>query len=147
MNTSIWPDTGTLSTIASIIAAFGVAMLFFRIQRELQMQKRGELNWIPWADWLLLFASLLALLFVLLPLVAAHQTSWAYRFMPPSACAASIVLLAGYPIAILAHYQFIFAFGRTLPRVNPEPSEAAVVVSAVVIAIGVAYWAYVLRSV
>jgi len=146
MISTAWPDTGTMSTMASIIAAFGVAMLFFRIQRELQMQKAGELNWIPWADWLLLFASLMALLFVLLPLVAAHQTSWAYKFMPPSACAASIVLLAAYPVAILAHYQFIFAFGRTLPRINPEPSEAIIVVLAVLAAVGAAYWAYALRA-
>lgn len=143
----MWPDNGTLSTVASIIAAFGVTMLFFRIQRELQMQEVRELNWIPWADWLLLCASLAALLFVLLPLVASHQTSWAYRFLPPSACAASIVLLAAYPVAILAHYQFIFAFGRTLPRKNPEPSEAVIVVLAVVAAAGTAYWAYSLRAV
>jgi hypothetical protein len=40
-------DPGTLSTIASIISAFGAAMLFFRIQRELQMRKSGERVWLP----------------------------------------------------------------------------------------------------
>jgi hypothetical protein len=147
MNPTVWPDTGTLSTVASIIAAFGVAMLFYRIQRELQMQEAGELNWIPWADWLLLGASLCALLLVLLPLVAAHPTSWVHRSLPAPACATSIVLLAAYPVAILAHYQFIFAHGRTMPRINPEPSEKVVVIVAILFATGAGLWAYSLRAV
>ena len=141
-----WPDTGTLASVASMIAAFGVAMLFFRIQRELQMQKAGELNWIPWADWLLLGSSLSALLLVILPLVASQPLSWAHRFLPGPACAAAVVLLAAYPVAILAHYQFIFAFGRTHPRINPEPSEKVVVLGALLVAAGTAFWAYTLRA-
>lgn len=48
-------DASSLATIASIISTFGVAMLLFRIQRELTMHEVGEINWIPWAgdscDW------------------------------------------------------------------------------------------------
>ena len=111
------------------------------------MQKAGELNWIPWADWLLLGASLCALLLVILPILAAHPSSWAQRYLPGPACAAAVVLLAAYPVAILAHYQFIFSFGRSLPRINPEPSEKIVVILALLIAGATAFWAYTLRSI
>ena len=55
-------DTGTLATVASIISAFGAAMLFFRIQRELDMKKQGERIWLPVADWLLVAATVVSLL-------------------------------------------------------------------------------------
>lgn len=141
-----WPDSGTLASVASIIAAFGVAMLFFRIQRELQMQEAKELNWIPWADWLLLGASLCSLLLVILPLLVAKPQSWAYLYLPAPACAAAVILLAFYPLAILAHYQFILAFGRSLPRLNPEPAERWITLVAVLVAAAVAWWAYMLRA-
>lgn len=141
-----WPDSSTLATVASIIAAFSVAMLSFRVERELRMRQAAELNWIPCADWLLLLALLCALLLVILPLVAAPPSSWVHRYLPGPSCAAAVVLLAAYPFAILAHYQFIFAFGRKLPRSNPEPSEAVIVVLALLLAAGTAWWAYALRA-
>ena len=51
-------DSGTLANVASVIGAFGAAMLFFRIQRELQMRKAGERVWLPLADWLIFAATL-----------------------------------------------------------------------------------------
>ena len=41
-----------------------------RIQRELRMNQCGEINWIPWADRLLLGAGWVSLLLVILPFVA-----------------------------------------------------------------------------
>ena len=37
-------------------------MLFFRIQRELDMKKQGERIWLPVADWLLVAATVVSLL-------------------------------------------------------------------------------------
>ena len=54
------PDSGTLAGVASVIAAFGAAMLFFRVQREITMREQDERNWIPWADWLLVVATLVS---------------------------------------------------------------------------------------
>jgi len=62
-------DRGTLATIASIISAFGVPMLYFRIERELRMRKKEEIVWLPAADWLLVGATLVSLLLVIVPLV------------------------------------------------------------------------------
>lgn len=135
-----WPDPGTLANIASVVTAFAVAMLVFRIQRELQMARELEINWLPWADWLLLGAALLSLLFVILPLVASHPTSWVHRILPPAACAAAVILIAGYAVAILAHYRLILKGGRTGPRTNPEPGERRVVFCTLAIATGMVIW-------
>jgi hypothetical protein len=63
------PDAATLSTIASIITAAGVTMLFFRVQREAEMERRGYQTWIPYADRLLLGATVVAIGLVLVPVL------------------------------------------------------------------------------
>jgi hypothetical protein len=143
----IWPDAGTLAGIAAIIAAFATAMIFFRVQREIEMAKIDEINWLPWADRMLLAAATIRLLLVLLPLVAAHPSSWTYRFFPGPGCASAIVLVAGYPFALLAHYQLIFSGNRNGPRTNPEPAEALILCLSVLAAIAAAGWAFYLRAV
>lgn len=98
-------------------------MLFFRVQRELAVQDRGEPNWIPYADWLLLFASWMSLLLVIVPLLILDPTKTLYRVLPSASCVGACILIAGYPLAILAHYRFLFGRRRTGPRENPEPAE------------------------
>ena len=58
-------EAGDLLTVASILAGFGCAMLFFRVQRELAMHDRNEIIWLPWADWLLIVATMLSLSVIL----------------------------------------------------------------------------------
>ncbi|MGJ4917640.1 hypothetical protein [Bradyrhizobium oligotrophicum] len=133
-------DPATLAAIASIIAAFGVAMLFFRIQRELQMSAQDEIIWLPWADWLLVFATLVCLFFVILPLI--FQTT---SRVPTAAAGAATVLVGGYIFAILGHYRILFGRRRTGPRYNPEPAERVVVLvfsflALVVFAARAVYW-------
>jgi len=122
-------ETGDLLTVASILAAFGSAMLFFRIQRELTMHDRAEIQWIPWADWLLILATLVSLLAVILPIFFAAGLR-----LPLAAASAATVLAAGYVPAILAHYRIILGFGRQGPRTNPEPSELFIVLLSLVAA-------------
>jgi hypothetical protein len=114
--------TSDLLTVASILSAFGSAMLFFRIQRELTMHERVEILWIPWADWLLIGATLISLLAVILPIFLSAGSR-----LPLAAITAATVLVAGYVIAILAHYRLFLGFGRQGPRTNPEPAEAIIV--------------------
>ena len=132
-------DPGAISTTASIISGFGVAMLFFRIQRELQMHEKDEPIWIPWADRLLIGATLISLLLALLPLVASRGFSFAMR-IATAACGGSIVLVAGYVLAILAHYRLLWGRGRIGPRHNPEPAERAVVYSSTSLAVVCTAW-------
>jgi hypothetical protein len=57
----------TLATVASILAGFGGVMLVFRIKHELAQREPLGAPGIPWADRLLILATLVALLLVLLP--------------------------------------------------------------------------------
>jgi len=101
-------DTGTLATIASIVAALGTLILSFRIQREQQDERTGT----PWADRLLVGAALSSLLLVVLPLVALpHPWPWAAA-LERAGCAAGVIMLIGY----------IFA-KQAGPRNNPETAE------------------------
>jgi hypothetical protein len=131
------PDVSVLATVASVIAAFGVTMLFFRVQREVAMQSAGERNWIPAADWLLISATLVALLLVLLPMVLASSSRLWGRRIPTAACAALLVAVSSYVPALLAHYRLIFGAGRSGARRNPEPAELAVIATAGAVAVAV----------
>ena len=55
------PDTETLGTVASIVTGAGVAMLVFRAQRETVMEEKRELTWMAFCDWLLIGATLVAI--------------------------------------------------------------------------------------
>jgi hypothetical protein len=123
----LWPDPGTLAAVASVIAAFSIAMIFWRVQRELQMSQNGEVNWIPRSDFMLISAAGISLILILLPLVSLSPSSWMYRVVPPAACAGAVVLVTGYPFALLAHYRLILGGRRVGPRSNPEPSERWIV--------------------
>jgi hypothetical protein len=133
-------DVGTLGTIASVIAGFGGAMLLFRLQRELEMQRETEVQWIPWADRLLILATLIALLLVLLPLVATTNRPGLLAHLPAAGCAAALILMAGYILAVLAHYRLFLGAGRRGPRTNPEPAERAVVLATGLVALLAFLW-------
>jgi len=133
-------DSGTFASVATIIAGFSATMLYFRIQRELDMGNRGEINWIPWSDWLLIVAMMVSLVLCIIPLVLMPTASKAYRILPPASCASATILLAGYPFAILAHYRFIFRQRRAGPRTNPEPAERWTVFTTFVTAFTVFVW-------
>jgi hypothetical protein len=130
-------DIGSLVTIASIISGFGIAMLYFRIQRELQMHDQMELNWIPWADRLLIVATLVSLLFVLLPVVLFDKKWEIISKIIIGSSASSIIMVVGYIFAILAHYRFLLGKERKGPRTNPEPAEKFVIIITTVTCIGV----------
>jgi hypothetical protein len=124
-------DSSTVASVASIVSGFGVAVFLFRLQRELQIaednlkrpEKKREPNWIPLADWLVFVAVVVALMFGVLPLLGQQQQQPPLETLRAAsgACAASVVLLAGYLPAILGHYNFIYWLkeGRKNPTV-PE---------------------------
>ena len=124
-------DSGTIANFASVIGAFGAAMLYFRIQRELHMRQQGERVWIPLADWLIILATLISLLLVIVPLIALDPKSPGYLRLPMAACGAAAVLISGYVFAILAHYRIFFGASRTGPRSLAEPLEIVFAIVAV----------------
>jgi hypothetical protein len=115
-----------LLVVGSIIAAFGAATLPVRLQREIEMARRREITWIPWAERLVLCATLLSLVGVIIPLLLFEPTQLSLT-TAKAATLLSVVFLAGYVPAILAHYRLMWSGGRSGPRENPEPSERFVV--------------------
>ena len=91
-------DAGTLANVASVIGAFGAAMLFFRLQRENEVRERGGRAWFPLADWLLVMATALCFLLVILPLILSKDVK-----LPGAAAGAAAIMVTGYIFAILAH--------------------------------------------
>jgi amino acid permease len=128
-------DVGVLATVASIIAAFGSTMLVFRIQRELYMHDQKEVQAIPWADRLLVVATLVCLGLVVLPLIACTNRPGLLTELPRAACAAAVLMVAGYILALLGHYRLLGGGARTGPRANPEPAEKWVVIVTLLLAV------------
>ncbi len=133
-------------TVASILSGFGISVLMFRIQRELYMQERHpeSPSWLAWADYLVIVATMISLLFVVLPLVALPAPGKKTLAFAAGSCAAASVLLAGYPLAILDHYRIQIGAKREGERNQGEPIEKALVLGAAFIAVaafaGVLAW-------
>jgi hypothetical protein len=90
--------------IAGILAGFGITAWTVRVEREITFHDKGEQNWIPWSEYLVISAILIALLLVVLPLVISkNPIRWP---VARGGCAAASMLLAMYPLAIISHYEF-----------------------------------------
>ena len=139
-------DASSLATIASIITAFGAAMLFFRIQREEKMRCDHQPIWIPWADRLLILATLTSILFVIVPMLVLRNNESEWALLPPSAATGACILVAGYVPAILAHYRILFAGKRTGPRPHVELPEAVIVAISASVAALASVLTFFLRS-
>ena len=87
-------DTGIVATTAAVIAGFGTTAFVFRLQRELELRKSRIRSWVPWADRLLIGATMCALLLVLLPLIVAYRWTFLGQRLPAAGCAASIIAVA-----------------------------------------------------
>ena len=109
-------DSSTLSQIGGITAAFGVAVLFFRIQRHLSKKGHGKKPWIAVSDWLMIGATVTSLLIVIVPLVSFDIRANLLIKLVHAACATSSVLAVGYIFSILAHYRLILNIGKEKPH-------------------------------
>jgi hypothetical protein len=113
---------GDLIGVAAIVLGFGVTVVMFRIQRELQMQEANEPIWIARSDVLILASIFASVFLVLLPLLLLPKLDYVIA-VARAGCVAAIILEAGYIPAILAHYRIGFGKDRHGPRTNPEPTE------------------------
>jgi hypothetical protein len=140
-----------LLVVASIVAGFGVAIFAFRLSREVEMERQGELTWIPWADRLIIGATLISLLTVIAPIIVLGSANPRALCVARASILMSLILVAGYIPSILAHYRLLcgrrrrdsrqrhWAMApewRDGPRTNPEPAECVLVL--VTVALGVA---------
>jgi peptidoglycan biosynthesis protein MviN/MurJ (putative lipid II flippase) len=123
-------------TVASILSGFSISVFMFRIQRELGVRDRHPdwPNWLAWADYLVIATIVLSLLLVVLPLIALSAPSEFVFSIAAGTCAATSLLLVGYPFAILDHYQIEIGGWRRKKgekvevRHKGEPIEKAIVI-------------------
>jgi hypothetical protein len=139
-------------TVSSILSGFCISVFMFRIQRELHVRDEHPewTNWLAWADYLIIGAFVLSLLFVVLPLVANPEPGRFVFSLAAASCAAASLLLLAYPFAILDHYRIEIGTWRTARGEKPqdrhkgEPIERLIVMTAAVLAtlvfIGVLLW-------
>ena len=89
------------------------------------MQAGEEITWIPWADRLVLIASLAALRVIAVILIAG-PLPLVIR-VGRADISSAVIALIGYVFAIFARYRVILAGSRAGERENPEPSEREIV--------------------
>ncbi len=129
-------------TVASILTGFSISVFMFRIQRELGVRDRHPdwPNWLAWADYLIVAAIVLSVIFVILPLVAVPEPGRAIYSVAAGSCAAASILLLAYPFAILDHYRIEIGTWRTERGESPhtrhkgEPIERIIVVATAIVA-------------
>ena len=121
------------------MSGFGITVLMFRIQLELDVREKSpdSPNWLAWADYLVLSAIVLSLLFVVLPIVAMSPPSNRIINVAAGSCGAAAVLLVAYPFAILDHYRIEIGAKREGGRQKGEPIERCIVVIAFLFAVSV----------
>jgi small-conductance mechanosensitive channel len=132
-------EAADLIATAAIVAAAGVVVLMFRLQRELSLNPKQR--WIAWADGMMILATLSALIAVCMLLFFGKYDLQA-RAVAAGACLLSTVLVFGYVPAILAHHELKFTLNDNPKeqrggRENPEPAERRIIYLFGVIALGV----------
>lgn len=110
------------------------------------MAHEREVIWIPWADRLVVAATMAALTLNVFPSISGFVSEGMATALGMAAGSSAVVLLAGYVLAILAHYRLIFTGNRTGYRENPEPAERWITwvtsLTAVVIFVAVLWHAF-----
>jgi hypothetical protein len=118
-------------------------MLIFRVQREVQIKEQNDdsASWIPWADRMLLVATMIALLLGVLPILFGQFIRGPAVLLAPSALVAAVIMTSAYALALLAHYR-LWPFSGEREMVPGEAPERVVVLvgSAVGIVGAIIYW-------
>jgi hypothetical protein len=105
------------------------------------MEAKDETTWIPWADRLVIGATLISLLAVIAPILTLGSGNLRALLVARAATLLSVILLAGYVPSILAHYRLLCGRRRIdEPRENPETAECALVTATTVLGV-VAFFA------
>jgi hypothetical protein len=129
-------DADAYLSVASILSGFGITVLMFRVQRELKLKemKPPKVIRLAWADYLILSAITLSLILVVLPLLLLRSVPEICITPSAASCAASCILLAAYPIAIIDHYHIEWN-KRSGKGLKGEPGERLIVTAAATLAL------------
>jgi hypothetical protein len=88
-------------TAAGVLIGFQITSFVWRISREVEVGKKGDLTWLPPADILNLISMAVAMVGVfVLPILGLAEMSF-IRF----SFGLAILLFVGYPFALAGHYD------------------------------------------
>jgi amino acid transporter len=112
---------------AAVILGFQLVNFAWRLSRELELMKTHSHNpnWFPPADHLNVLSMLVLVLTVFAAFTSKENAALGLR--------TSLILLAGYPLAMLGHYR-LFKPGKPKPRPYCTLFEAVVVIGTIVLA-------------
>ena len=96
-------------TAAGVLIGFQVTSFVWRISREVEVGKQGDLTWLPPADILNLISMAVAMVGVfVLPILGLADLSF-IRF----SFGLAVLLFVGYPFALAGHYDM---YNNKTPR-------------------------------
>ncbi|HKV13359.1 MAG TPA: hypothetical protein VJ725_34780 [Thermoanaerobaculia bacterium] len=114
-------------TAGGVILGFQAASLAWRISQESEVATRGDLVWLPPADYL----NLLAMATMALGVFVASAVGWAELFTVRRLFGASTLLFLGHGIALAGHYELYNP--RTTRSFQWFPLQERVAVALVII--------------
>ena len=125
-------DLPQIWTAAGVLLGFQVSAFSWRIQQEAHVADRGDISWIPPADYMNLTAMVVTVLGVfVLPVVGLVSDKFAQMMFGLGA-----ILFVGHSFALAAHYE-LFNRNTTRSYQYCPPQEKRAIV--VVVAISLAY--------
>jgi hypothetical protein len=93
-----------LWTAAAVLMGFQLAAFVWRLNRETDVSKQGGANWMPPADYLSLLSMFTTVFGVfVLPIAGVLPPLASQRLF-----GLSLILFAGYQLALLGHYKLLF---------------------------------------
>ena len=129
--TDIW-------TAAGVLIGFQVTSFVWRVSREVEVGKKGDLTWLPPADILNLISMAVAMVGVfVLPIIGLADLSF-MRF----SFGLAVLLFVGYPFALAGHYDMYN--NKTERSMSYFPFQEKVVVAIMFILV-IAYLLYVFK--
>jgi hypothetical protein len=86
--------SGDFIAVGAILVGFGLTVIMFRLQRELDVQEQHPQwrTWLAWSDYLILASMLLAVFFVVLPVLAFPAVTRMREALASAACISAIIL-------------------------------------------------------
>jgi hypothetical protein len=105
----------TAANLPAILIAMQIAVLGWRINREIPHGDKGLRTWFPVADSLNVI-SLISIVWFCVVVPRNAPLNSGNRVYEPAKIALSVgfILMAMYPINMIAHYRFASRFGRSV---------------------------------
>lgn len=112
---------------AGFLIALQIVAFTWRVSREIAVDERGDISWLPPADIMNLVAMVFAFFGVFVPAIAGIGGPQ----IPRLALGLSIILFAGYPFALAGHYD-LYKKGRRSMAYATRQEKIAVSVTGIV---------------